>query len=345
MGSGKRSLQLRSLLSSRSYERVVHDRESLQSALDQMVERHRFDVIQVEASFMAHYTFPAETVVVLDEHNVEYEIQRRTAAVARGLPRKLHNYVDYLKLKREEERVWRRVDACAVTSERDEMTVRRAYPAARTAVVPNAVDTEFFSPGTREAERSTIVFFGTISYYPNTDALLYFMRDIYPTLKRSHPSVRLLIVGQSPPASIQRWAGPDVLVTGGVDDVRPYIERARVVIAPLRIGGGTRLKILEAMGMGKPVVSTTLGAEGLAVSHERDILIADRAQDYAAQVARVLDDDDLAASLGSAARSLVETRYDWKHSAQKLEALYRSALLARHSLPAAADNAFPSSAA
>jgi glycosyltransferase involved in cell wall biosynthesis len=120
-----------------------------------------------------------------------------------------------------------------------------------------------------------------------------------------------------------------VIVTGEVPDVRPYLERAKVVIVPLRIGGGTRLKIVEAMAMAKPVVSTSLGAEGLAVTDGEDILLADDARAFADHVARVLDDGALAMSLGSAGRRLVERSYDWNASARQLEALYRSTLLSR----------------
>jgi glycosyltransferase involved in cell wall biosynthesis len=328
----KRRLQLRSLLSLRSYERLVADQRRFQEALDRMTAGSRYDVVHVESCHMAHYGFPPGAAVVLDEQNIEYEILKRTASVTESMPRRLYNQVDALKVQREEQRLWRSVDAIAVTSARDEAAVRRAQPSARTAVVPNAVDLGFFTPGQPRAERQTILFFGTIDYFPNTDGLLFFLDDVMPLLRARYPSLELLIVGASPPPAIQRRAGAGVTVTGMVDDLRPYLERARAVIAPLRIGGGTRLKILEAMAMGRPVVSTTLGAEGLAVSHGRDILIADGAHAFAAEVGRVLDDDRLADDLGSAARRLVEERYDWEHSAAKLAALYRSAVAA-HGTP------------
>jgi glycosyltransferase involved in cell wall biosynthesis len=292
-----------------------------------MGARSRYDVVHVESCYMAHYSFPREAAVVLDEQNVEYEIQRRTASMAESLPRRIYNYIDSLKLQREEERSWRSVDACAVTSPRDEAAVRRANSRMRTAVVPNAVDVNFFAPGGRP-EPKTLVFFGTISYFPNTDGLTFFLDEVMPIVRRRHPGLRLLVVGASPPPAIQRRAAPDVILTGMVDDVRPYLARASAVIAPLRIGGGTRLKILEAMAMGKAVVSTSLGAEGLAVTHERDIILADGAGAFADAIDRVLD-QDLAASLGSAGRRLVEDNYDWRHSARKLEELYESALRAR----------------
>ena len=276
---------------------------------------------------MAHYEFPEGVPVVLDEQNIEYDVLRRVVSVTGALPRKLYNYLDYAKLKREEERAWRAVAACALTSSRDEDFVRRVLPGARTAVVPNAVDLQRFAPTAGGADRGSLLFFGEIGYYPNTDALHFFLRDVLPRLRRSHPSIRLVIVGPSVPKAIQRYASADVIVTGAVADVRPYLEAARAVIVPLRVGGGTRLKILEAMAMAKPVISTRLGAEGLGVTGGRDILLADDPASFADQVRRVLDDADLATQLGSAARRMVETEYDWKTSVRKLEDLYEAAIV------------------
>jgi glycosyltransferase involved in cell wall biosynthesis len=328
-GASKRALQVRSVLSSRSRLRMFHERRSFQTALDDLAARSRYDLVQVEGCYMARYAFPRDAAVVLDEHNIEYEIYRRSVSISTALPRKLYNFLDYLKLRSEEQRSWRTVDAVAVPSFRDQATIQRIVPGARVAVVPNAVDLEFFSPIGPRPEASTLLFFGAMNYFPNVDAVTFFLREVMPLLKRSHPTLKLVIVGSLPPPAVLRWAGSDVVVTGAVDDVRPYLERARGVVVPLRVGGGTRLKILEAMAMGKAVVSTTVGAEGLAVTDDHDILLADDAESFAAQTRRVLDDDALVARLGLAAHRLVETDYQWKASARKLEALYASAVAAR----------------
>src|SRR5262249_44237957 len=138
-------------------------------------------------------------------------------------------------------------------------------------VVPNAVDAEVFRPAHLPIEPMTLLFFGAMDYYPNTDGILFFLREVMPQLKQRYPSLKLYIVGQAPPEAVCRWASDDVIVTGFVDDVRPYLERASVVIAPLRIGGGTRLKIVEAMAMGKAIVSTTMGSEGIDVTHDEHV--------------------------------------------------------------------------
>jgi glycosyltransferase involved in cell wall biosynthesis len=329
-GAARRALQLGALLSSRSYDGFVFERAFFQAALDRMTARSRYDVIQAETCFMTGYKFPSDTLVVLDEHNIEYEVRRRSVSVAGSLPRKIQNYLDFLALRREEQGSWRSIDACAVTSERDAAVISRTLPLVRAAVVPNAVDTEHFMPQPDRTVPGTVLFFGTLGYHPNVDGILFFLREVLPLLRRATPGLTVQVVGAAPPPAVLRLAGPDVIVTGEVDDVRPYLARAQAVIAPLRIGGGTRLKILEAMAMGKPVVSTTLGAEGLAARADKEILIADTPETFARQLGRILVDDRLATALGSAARRLVETSYDWSASAEKLVALYRSALDRAH---------------
>jgi glycosyltransferase involved in cell wall biosynthesis len=325
----KRGLQLKSLLSPYSYERLVYHRPALQAALDQLVQRRRYDIINVEFSLMAGYRLPRTVRLVLDEHNIEYDILYRTQKVERQPVRKLYSYINYLKLRREERAAWRRFDGCVFTSARDEDVVRRDYPRIPTAVVPNAVDADAFRPAQLPREPMTLLFFGAMDYYPNTDGILYFLREIMPRLKPRFPSLRLHIVGQAPPEAVRSWASDDVIVTGFVDDVRPYLERASVVIVPLRIGGGTRLKIVEAMAMGKAIVSTTLGAEGIDVTDGENVLLADASDAFAAQVGRLLDDPRLVQRLGSAARQLVETRYTWQASVCALEGFYRELLRAR----------------
>jgi len=332
-GRSKRVLQLRSLLSTKTFERLTFDGEAFQAAIDRAVAEDSFDVVHVEGIQVAHFTFPRHIPVVLDEQNVEYDVLRRAASVTRSLPRKLFTRLNAEKLRLEEQRAWRGVDACAVPSPRDEAIVRAAVPHALTAVVPNGVDLEFFAPAGRPIRPRTILFFGQIGYYPNTDALEFFLQEIWPAVKRAVPASKLVVVGPSAPPQIQRWAGDDVEITGAVPDVRPYLEEAAVVIVPLRIGGGTRLKILEAMAMRKAIVSTTLGAEGLAVTDGEDILLGDTADAFAAQVRRLLDDDTLGAKLGAAGRRLVEERYGWATSVRSLEALYRSAIAARLGVP------------
>jgi glycosyltransferase involved in cell wall biosynthesis len=200
----------------------------------------------------------------------------------------------------------------------------RDLPQARVAVVPNAVDLEYFRarPEAPGPEPHSICFFGAINYFPNTDGLQFFLKEIFPLVLARLPGAKLSVVGHTPQDLFQLQSAT-VDMKGFVPDVRVEVERAAVVIAPLRIGGGTRLKILEAMAMSKPVVSTPQGAEGLDVSDGRELLLADGPAAFADQLVRLLEDAALGRRLGAAARHLVEQRYGWGASAARLEGLYR----------------------
>lgn len=332
----KRLRQLASLGSPNSYEWRGRSEERFRAALEQMLA-HRFHVVHFELAPMAGYATTCarargtRPILCLDEHNIEYDIVRRTAAAEAGPLRRAYSAIEWRKMRREERHAWAHLDGCTVTSDRDQRLLLADVPAAHTAVVPNGVDVDFFRPAapTVSQEPPTLLFFGAIDYFPNTDAMSFFLHDAFPQLVARYPRVRLCIVGRKPPEAILAQRSANVEVTGVVDDIRPWLARADVVIAPLRIGGGTRLKILEAMAAGKAVVSTTLGAEGLAVIPGRDLLIADDAATLVTQIGWVLDDAELRRRLGAAARELVVSRYSWKRAVETLSTFYAELLEAR----------------
>jgi glycosyltransferase involved in cell wall biosynthesis len=332
----KRLLQLASLGSPHSFEWLGHSEAPFRAALEQMLA-HRFDVVHFELAPMAGYATAFEhpgitrPILCLDEHNIEYDIVRRTAGAEAGALRRAYSAVEWRKVRKEERHAWSHLDGCTLTSARDQHMLLTDEPTAHTAVVPNGVDLDFFRPSARSTLREppTLLFFGAIDYYPNTDAMHFFLRDVFPHLLERYPHVRLCIVGRKPPESISAYRSANVEVTGVVDDVRPWLERADVVVVPLRIGGGTRLKILEAMAMGKAVVSTALGAEGLAVTPEHDLLVADDAPAFVAQIGRLLDDPALRLRVGASARRLVASRYSWKAAVEGLSRFYDELLESR----------------
>ncbi|HET7788156.1 MAG TPA: glycosyltransferase [Myxococcales bacterium] len=333
-GVKKRLAQLRSLASPRSFERRFYDLPQLRAALHQCLTRRGYDIVNVELPFLALQRLrqapPGQPTprLVLDEHNIEFDLARQQASKELGLARRLHNSSNWPKLRHEEVLAWRRFDAVAFCSPEDERRAHELVPALRSAVVPNSVDVDDFKPrpGDPPPDGRTVMFFGAINYFPNVDGLMYLLREIWPILEKSHPQARLKIVGQHPTPEVLAFRGPRVEVTGRVDDVRPHLAGAAVCIAPLRIGGGTRFKILEAMAMAKPVVATSLGAEGIEYEAGRHLLIGDDPPSFAAAVGRVLDDGALAARLSRAGRALVEERYSWAAAAERLERLYAEVL-------------------
>jgi polysaccharide biosynthesis protein PslH len=188
------------------------------------------------------------------------------------------------------------------------------------------VDTAYFTPATGGERRAHLVFTGSMDWLPNEDAMVHFVREILPLIRRAEPDVTLSIVGRAPTPAVQRLAHEaGVEVTGRVDQVRPHIAAASVYVVPLRIGGGTRLKIFEAMSMAKAVVSTTIGAEGLPITHDRDIVIADEPARFADAVVRLIRDEDARRQIERAARQLVVQKYDWVAVARDFEAALAAA--------------------
>jgi glycosyltransferase involved in cell wall biosynthesis len=244
------------------------------------------------------------------------------AGIESSAVRRLFGRLEAAKVEREEQRAWSVADGCVATSSVDEAVIRTARPEMPTAVVPNAVDTDYFHPSPAPADPEGIVFVASLSYRPNTDAVAWFTDQVLPRVRRARPGAVLTVVGKGPPTWLRRLEGPGVVVTGAVDDVRPFLERASVVVAPLRVGSGTRLKVLEGLSMAKAVVSTTLGAEGLDVADGEHLLLADDPAELADTILRVMADPALAGRLGAAGRALVLERYGWASAAARLEAFH-----------------------
>jgi glycosyltransferase involved in cell wall biosynthesis len=259
---------------------------------------------------------------VLDEHNIEYDLQRRTARSASGLARRGYNELNWRKLEREEKSAWRRFDGVVLTSDRDAEVLSAASPKVRLAVVPNGVDVEQFRPSTAAPEADRLLFFGANNYFPNHDALLYFIDEILPQVIERRPGVKLSIVGPGVQQEVLDRRSQHVEIVGFVDDLMPHLERASVVVVPLRIGGGTRLKIVEAMAKSKAIVSTRIGAEGIDLTDEQDVLLADEPSGFADQIVRLLSQPELGARLGQRARVLAEERYAWTAVVRRLERFY-----------------------
>jgi len=325
-GLRKRWLQARSIASYSSAARSALRTPAMQEAIDALAREIEFDLTLVEFAQMAGYSFPTSGPVVLDEHNIEYDILRRTFETERGPLRKLFSFVEHRKLRAEERAAWSRLDGCVFTSSRDYEIARAAEKAIPMSVVPNGVDVHEFVP-VDVARNKDVLFFGA-DFYPNTDAIRFYADEVFPSVLADEPNARLVVVGQVGDA-LRDHPRPGVLIVGAVPDIRAYISRAAVVVAPLRIGGGTRLKILEAMAMGRPVVATRIGAEGIDAIPERDLLIADEPTELARATVRVLSDARLASTVGMSGRALVQRLYDWEVLGSQLDRFIRTLLAQR----------------
>jgi len=256
---------------------------------------------------------------VLFQHNVESVIVQRHHQQASNPAAKLYFYLQWRKLFAYERRAATQFDHCIMVSEEDCRTMEELYGAQHTSGIPTGVDVDYFRPGNGEdTSENGIVFTGAMDWLPNEDAVLWFAKEVLPRI-RSRVNARLWIVGRHPRDVVKRLKSEEdgIEVTGMVDDVRPYIDRAKVYVVPLRIGGGTRIKIYEAMAMGKPVVSTRVGAEGLPVVNGENVVLADDADTFAKHVADLLEDADARSRIGSAARTYVEENCAWDVAARR----------------------------
>ncbi len=329
----KRVMQLRSLLSRTSFEYALCHTPVFQAAINRALEAEAYDLVQVEFSHLGIYDYRAarqakRPILVLDEHNIEYDLIKRTAGAKGSATRRLYSAVNWRKLWREERDAWRRFDGVVLTSDRDAELLRQDEPDTNTCVVPNAVDLDHFSTSGCAREPGSLVFFGAMNYHPNIDGVRYFVTQVLPKIVAEVPNVKLRIIGQQPPDSILALAGPHVEVVGFVPDPRPILDRSAAMIVPLLIGGGTRFKIVEGMSMSMPMVSTYLGAEGLEVEHDKHLLMAEGSDELAQQTIRILRDPALGQRLGAEARQLAQRRYGWERAVGTLEDFY-STLRAR----------------
>jgi sugar transferase (PEP-CTERM/EpsH1 system associated) len=284
----------------------------------------RFDLLVcdfvVPAVNMPHQ-LPCPAVVFT--HNVESEIWRRHAEIKRTSIAGFLYRIQHRRMLQFERGALGRFDGVLAVSESDRDTLARLYPGAirhPVHVVETGVDTDFFAPTPGAAEPYHLVFTGSMDWLPNEDAMLFFCREVLPRVRAVEPRVTLSIVGRTPTPAVRRLASdPAVHVTGTVDDVRPHVRRAAVFVVPLRVGGGTRLKIFEAMAMGKAVVSTSIGAEGLPVVEGRHLELADGPEEFAAAIVGLLRHVERRGQLERAARTLVVERYGWSKVAGSLE--------------------------
>lgn len=327
----KRAAQLRSVVSRRSFQSLGLRSRPMEALLRRLLSDGTFDLVQLESSQLNAVVDWGSTALIVDEHNLEYELLHRMYEVETSPLRKGYNWLEYRKFRTEEFAAWRRADACVVTSTREQTVLGARERSKPTHVAPNGVDVDFFEPSGAAVAPETIVYTGLMSYRPNSDAVTFFVHEVLPLIVAERPSVQFTIVGLRAHESVGALAGPNVRILSDVPDVRPYVREAAVFAVPLRMGSGTRLKILEGLAMGKAMVSTTLGCEGIDVEAGEHLLVADEPAAFAYAVLQLMNDQELSQQLGRSGRTLVEERYSWVTIAASLAAFQQSVIAAKRS--------------
>jgi sugar transferase (PEP-CTERM/EpsH1 system associated) len=314
----------RNLFSSLPYTMAKFCRPEVRKRLGQLLQKESYDVIICDFLFAAGvipWQIPCPKV--LFTHNVEAVIWKRHYEVARNPLWKLMCWREYRAVARAERQFVERADHVLAVSDVDRDWFSRFVKPSKITVIPTGVDTCYFQPAAVAERPGLLVFTGAMDWMPNEDGVLYFVNEVLPRVRAQFPIATLRLVGRSPSARIHAFAesGKGVQVTGRVQDIRPFVHDAEVYVVPLRIGGGTRLKIFEAMAMGKAVVSTSIGAEGLPVEHGKNILLADGAEEFATSVVELLKDSAGRRGLGERARQMVLEDHSWESSAARFKAV------------------------
>src|SRR5258707_940526 len=310
---------LLSLTSIRPITMRLYVSPAFRSIVAKLLKERTYQLIHVESFYMSQ-NLPRELPVpiLLAEPAIEYIAWWRHAHVAKPIYQRPAIALEAAKMRLFEPQTWGQSTLVGVMSDIDAQIVKRATPGVPTTLTPNGVDVDYFTPGDGPREPDSAIFMGDYKYFPNTDAVLYFVREIMPMIRQQHPTFTLLLLGKDPtPALLALGEDPSsgVKIAGLVDDTRPYLTHATLFICPLRSGSGTRFKLLEALACGCPVVTTTLGCEGLDPVNGRHMLVADTPRAFADAVLKLINDPKEGERMSRHGRNWVVERHAWKRSA------------------------------
>jgi len=314
---------LMSLSSPRAITMRLYGTPEMRQKVAMLLAQKPADMIHVESFYMLqnlpkHISAP----IFLSEPAIEYRAWGKHARVAKWYTRP-GVAIEALKMRIIEPRIWASVDAVGAMSDIDKVLIQKASPKTKVYLAPNGVDTDFFTPNPQVAKiPNTAIYMGDYKYFPNADAVMYFMSDILPLIQKQIPDFKLILLGKDPTPDMLALQSDAVQVMGLVDDTRPYLQSSAVFVCPLRSGSGTRFKLLEALACGCPVVSTTIGAEGLGAVDGVNMVLRDTAQSFADGVIHLLKNLEIAENMGLEGREWAVTKHGWGRSAQILREAY-----------------------
>jgi polysaccharide biosynthesis protein PslH len=304
-------------------------RPAMQQAIFEMAAASKCDLIHCCSQMFGCFQFPSGVPVTSDTHEVTHRLLERNARHTRNLLWKAFFALASMLGKPEESRLCRKFDLLIATTEVDFRIFRADLPGLLMAVIQNGVGQTFFEDLGLQPEASTMVFTGLFTHRPNSEGISYFLDKIFPRIVERRPDARIFVVGKSPTPELRARASERIIVTGFVDDVRPYMARAQVYVIPLLAGGGIRGKALEAMAMRRPIVTTTVGVEGIHLKHEDSALFADSPDSFADAVLRLFRDDQLRQTLADRAFSAARQLYNWESKGRELDLALRWVAAAR----------------
>ncbi len=301
----------------------------LRSKLREISSEVNFDIAHFDTIGLATYFNDVNsTFKILNHHNIESHLLQRRTDIETNIIKRFYYGQEASKLKKYETNIASKFDINFTVSDIDKDRLLDIAPDSRIEIIANGVDVNYFTPDTSDIVQGSLIMVSGMNWYPNRDAVIYMQEKIWPLLIKKHPDVSWVVVGASPPQQLLDLANEDkrITVTGFVDDVRPYLKKAHIYLCPMRDGGGTRLKILDALSMAKPIVSTTIGYEGIDVTAEENALFANTPEEFVNQISRLLEDRDLCAQIGNNGRKFVIEKFSWDVIGKKLSHIYSNLL-------------------
>ncbi len=289
--------------------------------IENTLKKEKYDIIYSSRP-MANYILDAGIPKVIQPFDAVHEWHRQVCLATRGA-KKLVYRMTYILTKVYERQLYTKFDACLVVTQNDKKLLNLLCPEINCIVLPNGVDTEYFRPMNLQEEYPSLVFVSNMSGHPTIDNVLYFYNNIYPTIRKEIPEIKVYLVGRDPAKEIVALKSDQIIVTGYVDDVRPYLAKSSIFIAPMILGTGIKNKVLEAMAMGKPVVTTSVAIQGIDAVQGRDVFTTDNPHEFAEYVVELLNNKRLREKLGRNARRFIENKYSWKKMAEKLDQIFK----------------------
>jgi glycosyltransferase involved in cell wall biosynthesis len=317
----------RSLLANQAFLMVRDDRAAMRRLIDHLVAGQAFDIVHADQLNMAQYAARVPGArKVLDAHNALWVLYKRLWQTMGSGPKKWLLGRDWRLLKRYEGDICRQFEVLLAVSQEDKVALEEAAGQSLDfTVIPIAIDADEVAQVDRHEQADHILHIGTMFWPPNIDGILWFLNEVLPLIRAQRPNIVFDVVGAKPPPEIVAFGqnGSGVNVTGYVDDPAPYLKNAGVMVVPLRAGGGMRVKILNALAQGLPMVSTTIGCEGIDVEADRHLLVADTPAEFAQATLRLLEDKQFAAELGRNGRQLIQATYDYRAACRPIDAAYQ----------------------
>jgi sugar transferase (PEP-CTERM/EpsH1 system associated) len=295
----------------------------MQKTFIELVQKNKYDYLQIEDIVMSQY-LPQEpaSYTILDMHNIESALMRRYAQYQSNIFKKYYATFTVGKVARYETLMTKYFECILVCSADDKKILEKQNIFRKIEIIPNGIDCAFYEYQAEKQPAPSLVFVGRMDYHANITGITYFIKKVFPLILERYPELKLYVVGKNPVNEIKRLAAKNIIISGEVDDVRPYLASAQIVIVPLLVGGGTRLKILEAMAMGKAVVSTSLGCEGISAKDGDTIFIADTKEQFVEKIGLLLDNESLRKNIGINAQKFVRMTYDWAVITETIRNVY-----------------------